>query len=153
MGSIKDQLAFYYSEDDYDLFIHFFSFLKGRIDFSYAQYLIAYKAYIDYIHKNKPNNMPGFVETPDRFLQFLYESNIICFIEDTDRGKPFHRWCYRERSIANMSPKVQTNSRYRIHYGLAKALNVGKDCDVIKTAISSFWFCLNAVISHIICVQ
>lgn len=124
MSSIKDQLAFYYSEEDYELFLHFFSFLKGRIDFTYDEYKSAYNAYSEYVYNNIPESIPEFIETPDKFLQFIYESNIICFVEDTDHG-PLFRWCYRERSMSNMSPKVLPNSRYRIHYGLAKALNVG----------------------------
>ena len=124
MSSIKDQLAFYSSEEDYELFLHFFSYLKGRIDFTYDEYLKAYGQYAEYIYNNLRDNMPEFIETADKFLQFIYESNIICYIEDTDRG-PLFRWCYRERSMSNMNPKVLIQSRYRIHYGLAKALNVG----------------------------
>ena len=115
MCSIKDQLAFYYSEEDYDLFLHFFSFLKGKIDFSYEEYTNAYTAYSNYIHNNNPNNIPSFIQTAEKFLQFIYENNIICFIEDTNRS-PLFRWCYRERSMSNMRPKVRLYSRYRIHY-------------------------------------
>ena len=124
MSSIKDQLAFYYSETDYDLFLNFFSYLKGRIDFNYDQYAQAYNEYQEYICKNLKDSIPEFVENQDKFLQFLYDTNIICYIEETN-GLPLIRWCYRERSMSNINPKVRLNMSYRIHYGLAKALNVG----------------------------
>ena len=78
---------------------------------------------MEYIKNNKKAK-PEFLESPDEFLQFLYDTNIICYIEKTDRERLF-RWCYRERSSSNISPKVKTGQRYEIHYGLFKALNVG----------------------------
>jgi hypothetical protein len=65
-----------------------------------------------------------FIEDKDVFLQFLYETNIICYIEDADL-KPLFRYCYREMNIANLSPKVELNKRYEFHYGLIKSLNLG----------------------------
>jgi len=123
MSSIKDQLSFYYNEGDYEMFLRFFSCLPGRRDFDYSEYTRAYSEFTDYV-LNHHNDIPEFIETPEKFLQFLYDSNIICFIEDTE-GEPLFRWCYRERSPSNMSPKVALNQRYRIHYGLGKALNIG----------------------------
>lgn len=72
--------------------------------------------------------MPRLFETPDVLLQFLYDQNVICYFEvDEDgNGKKFIRWCFRERSPANPSPKVRTNTEYEIFYGLTKALNVGR---------------------------
>ena len=35
MGGIKDQLSFYYNDEDYDLFLRFFSLLEGNIEFNY----------------------------------------------------------------------------------------------------------------------
>ncbi|MFZ2447254.1 MAG: hypothetical protein WAW37_12925 [Syntrophobacteraceae bacterium] len=123
MSSIKDQLAFYYNEKDYGMFLRFFSCLPGRRDFNYDEYVEAYNAFTDYVI-NHHTDIPEFIETPEKFLQFLYDTNIICFIEDTET-EPLFRWCYRERSPSNMSPKVALHKRYRIHYGLGKALNVG----------------------------
>lgn len=124
IGTIKDQLSFYYSDRDFELFIHFFSYLNGRIDFEYHEYERYYKEYENYIYDNLPSDIPEFIENKNKFLQFLYDTNIICYIEDT-YSEPLFRWCYRERSISNISPKVKIGVRYRIHYGLAKALNVG----------------------------
>ena len=127
MGSIKDQLAFYYDSQDYELFLRFFGFLNGSAEFSYQSYLDAYNHFTEYIVSHQ-ENVPEFAESPDKFIQFLYESNIICYIDYLEKGfgsEPVFRFCYRERSISNISPKVGLEKKYRIHYGLWKALNVG----------------------------
>ncbi len=123
MGGIKDQLSFYYNSADYEMFLRFFSFLDGKAEFNYDQYLAAYTAFIEYIRKNR-DDKPEFLDTPDNFLQFLYDTNIICYIDGTDL-EPLFYFCYRERSPSTISPKVKSGKRYRIHYGLFKALNVG----------------------------
>lgn len=123
MGGIKDQLSFYYDESDYNAFLKFFNFLGGVDQFTYKEYLKAYNEFTEFIINNH-TDIPKFVESENDFLQFLYDSNILCFIEDIE-GERFFRWCYRERSPSNISPKVSPNAVYRIHYGLTKALNVG----------------------------
>jgi hypothetical protein len=127
MGGIKDQLSFYYDPDDYDIFLKFFSYLNGKAEFDYGEYLAAFKKFEGFLilqtkKQNRP--IPEFVESPEPFLQFLYDTNIICFIDELEE-EPLFRWCYRERNPSNISPKVELNKRYRIHYGLFKALNVG----------------------------
>jgi len=123
MGGIKDQLAFYYNNDDYNMFLKFFSFLDGRFEFDFRYYIGTYNKFTNYVLDNH-TDIPEFIESPDLFLQFLYDTNIICYLEDYDY-ETFFRWCYRERSPSNISPKVKPEVRYSIHYGLHKALNVG----------------------------
>ncbi|NQT31497.1 MAG: funZ protein [Deltaproteobacteria bacterium] len=53
MGAIKDQLSFYYNISDYNIFLRFFSFLNGRIDFNYFQYNQTYMKLIKYIENNQ----------------------------------------------------------------------------------------------------
>jgi hypothetical protein len=65
--------------------------------------------------------------SPERFLQFLYDLNIICYEEYPVNDRPYTRWCFLERSYANISPKVKENVSYTIFYGLRKALNVGSE--------------------------
>lgn len=72
--------------------------------------------------KKKP---PEFMKNPQEFLQFLYDLNIICFIEYAGEER-FFRWCFLERTASNISPKVKAEMEYEIHYGLANALNTGK---------------------------
>lgn len=124
LGEIKDHLAFYYSSSDYELFLKFFEYLNGSYGFTYDEYLTAYSTFIKFITDNKKER-PVFFETPDIFLQFLYDLNILCYVEETI-DEPFIRWCFRERSLSNISPKVKTHMRYEIHYGFSKSLNLGK---------------------------
>jgi hypothetical protein len=63
--------------------------------------------------------------SPAAFLQFLYDLNIIVYIEYPENDKPYFRWCFRERSYANISPKVKEGVTYEVFYGLGKALNLG----------------------------
>jgi hypothetical protein len=130
MGGIKDQLAFYFDEADYNMFLKFFNFLEGAHRFDYTEYINSYKKFIKFVSDNH-GDIPRFVESENNFLQFLYDANIICFIEDYGND-PFFRWCYRERSPSNISPKVSPNSKYRIHHGLHKALNVGRKINRIS---------------------
>jgi hypothetical protein len=76
---------------------------------------------------------PNFFEAPDVFLQFLYELNVIFFIEKKAGGN-FIRLCFRERNPTNISPKVITHQTYQIHYGLIEALNVGKKYTALGVA-------------------
>jgi len=123
MGGIKDQLSFYYDAVDYDIFLKFFMFLNGKHKFEFDEYKVAYNDFIDEILKSE--QVPKFVESPEQFLQFLYESNIISFREVHEQGV-FDRWCYRERCPSNITPKVKLYAKYQIHHGLFKALNVGR---------------------------
>jgi hypothetical protein len=124
LGEIKDHLSFYYSSADYELFLKFFEFLDGRNKFDYDFYLGAYKKLKKFSHKS-PRTLPQFMSSESDFLQFLYDLNIICYIEKPDNDKPYIRWCFRQRSYANIAPKVKENVEYQIFYGLSKALNVG----------------------------
>lgn len=124
LGEVKDHLSFYYAEGDYEAFLKFFQFLNGKFKFEYLEYTSAFSQYMDFFRRNNIQK-PKFCETHDTFLQFLYDLNILCYIEDTDR-KPFISWCHRDRSPSNISPKVKTHRRYEIHYGITKALNLGK---------------------------
>jgi hypothetical protein len=128
LGEIRDQLLFYYSQDEYDLFLQFFSHLRGKRKFSYAEFLEAFNEFViecDVAGKK----LPQFFENANVFLQFLYEQNVISYKErgeDISDSEVFIRWCFRERTLANMAPKVRVGVDYEIFYGLSKALNVGK---------------------------
>lgn len=123
MGGIKDQLSFYYSNEDYELLLHFLSLFKGHCEFDYSYFKKSYMDFSNYVLE-KANELPEFIDSPEMFLQFLYESNVICYIENIG-PEPNFRWCYRERNISNISPKVEFDRNYRFHYGLIKALNLG----------------------------
>ena len=124
LGEIKDQLMFYYSNSDYEIFLKFFEFLYGRAKFSYDEYEDAFEKVINYIGASDVVR-PRFMANSAKFLQFLYDLNVICYIEEVENGKSFIRWCFRERNYANIAPKIRLGEMYEIHYGLGRALNLG----------------------------
>lgn len=125
LGEIKDYLAFYHSDSDYEIFLKFFEYLNGKAHFNYEEFMYCYNEFADYIEKNEID-IPPFFESSDKFLQFLYNLNVICYIEDTDDSETHMHWSFRDRSYSNINPKVKEGVRYSIHYGLQKAFNTGK---------------------------
>lgn len=124
LGEIRDALSFYYDEEEYELFLKFFEYLNGARNFSYSTYLQAFAGFSKFLEQqDRPR--PGFMKTAEEFLQFLYDHNVLCYKELASDEK-FIRWCFRERTISNPSPKVKTEQEYEIHYGLSNVLNTGK---------------------------
>ena len=123
LSSLKDQLSFYYSEDDYKHFRKFFDYFKDS-QFTYAEYITAYEKYVEYILENA-KDIPKFVEDPHLFLQLLYDSNVIAAIEEN--GIFFH-FSYREKSQTNIAPEVPYGAEfsYKFHYGLYKKAKFGR---------------------------
>nr|WP_222943276.1 funZ protein [Shewanella algae] len=134
LGEIKDHLSFYYPASDYEHFIKFFQYLNGKSRFTYEQYLEAFRNYIDYFESNQLSR-PGYCESPDIFLQFLYETNVIGYVVDTD-DKPHFGWCHRERTTSNIAPKVKSGVRYEAHYAVMKSLDLGKKFKKLLTTRS-----------------
>ncbi|THD31770.1 MAG: funZ protein [Flavobacterium johnsoniae] len=124
LGEVKDYLAFYHSDADYELFLKFFEFLDGRAEFNYDEYMAYYEQFANYVEKNNII-VPVFFESSDSFLQFLYDLNVISYVEDTENSEPHIRWSFRERTYSNVNPKVKEGVRYFIHYGLQKAFKTG----------------------------
>ena len=127
LGEIKDQLSFYYESDEYEAFLKFFEFLNGKNKFDYPIFCIAFEETVNYL-RSINQNLPKFMSTSNEFLQFLYQLNIICYLEKPigdENRQPVAHWCFRERNSANISPKVKIGaSSYEVFYGLRKALNV-----------------------------
>jgi hypothetical protein len=124
LGEIKDSLLFYYSKAEYELFLKFFEFLHGRYKYDYSAYREGYSALTKHAGRIG-QKLPTFMTSPDGFLQFLYDQNVISYFDTTEKGSKWIRWCFRERTYANMSPKVKAGVTYEIHYGLGRALNLG----------------------------
>ena len=124
LGEAKDHLSFYYKREDYEAFLKFFQYLNGRSGFTYDEYLAAYGDFKRFL-ENQTTGLPQFCGSPDEFLQFLYELNVLAYVLETS-GSPFFGHCFRERSPSNIRPKVRTHVRYQIHHGLRKALDLGK---------------------------
>ena len=126
LGEVKDHLSFYYGADHYEIFLKFFEFLAGKDKFKYDLFLTAFKKLLEHI-RSIAADRPRFMATANDFLQFLFDLNVICYLEQTEDSKQFIHWCFRDRNYANISPKVKTGVEYQVFYGLAKALNVGKE--------------------------
>ncbi len=125
LGELRDQLVFYYSEEEYEDFLQFFEFLKGNTRFDYDKYLEVHEDFLGDL-ESRNRETPEFMETANSFLQFLYEMNVISYIEDSENGGSFIHWSFRERTLGKIAPKVKANCRYEVHYGLVPALNMGK---------------------------
>ncbi|UOO77770.1 funZ protein [Neisseria sp. Dent CA1/247] len=125
LGEIKDHLLFYYSEDDYNNFLKFFEFLNGSTEFSYDNYEKSFNKLIEYLESTSIQK-PQFMTSSNEFLQFLFDLNVISYIEETSDQKKHIHWCFKDREYANISPKVKTGLTYQVFYGLTKALNLGK---------------------------
>lgn len=123
LSSLKDQLSFYYSEEDYNYFKKFFEFFQEP-GFTFGEYQTSYEKFVDYICNNA-TEIPEFVEDPKSFLQFLYDCNVIAAIEN--ESQYFH-FSYREKSATNITPEVMYDKSisYRFHYGLYKKARMGR---------------------------
>ncbi|MFA6761223.1 MAG: hypothetical protein WCR69_09290 [Sulfuricurvum sp.] len=142
LGEIKDQLLFYYQQEEYNIFLKFFEFLNGKSSFTYDEYINIYSEYSEYL-KSISGDRPKFTATANEFLQFLYDLNVIGYIEYSKDGEEkFIHWCFKERSYANLSPKIKENREYQIFYSLTKALKIGKEYSqapsVLNDHISEF---------------
>lgn len=122
LRSIKNHTSFYLTDEDYNILITFFDYLYNP-NFNWNEYC---KKFEDYISKIKELNykVPEFASSKEEFLQFLYDLNIICYIENSDDGLMYH-WCYQERRFSRIAPKVKFYVKYRVHYSLYKALHIG----------------------------
>ena len=123
LSSLKDQLSFYYSKEDFVYFRKFFAFFN-QPQFSFDEYLVAYDKYTKYFEENS-KSLPAFVDDPRKFLQLLYDCNIISVVEGN--GQFFH-FSYREKDATNVAPEVLYGPEYsyRFHYGLYKKNNMGR---------------------------
>lgn len=126
MSSLKDQLSFYYSNIDFEHFIKLFDYFKGS-KFTYQEYIDNYGKFTDYV-LNNAKDIPEFVDDSKDLLQLLYDSNVIAAIESDEYGNVFYHFSYKEKSSANISPKVPIgdNVTYRFHYGLYKKTKKGR---------------------------
>lgn len=98
------------------------TFFNGP-QFTYDEYNTMYEKYVDYILDNA-QDIPQFVDEPKKFLQLLYDSNVIAAIEDNG----FYHFSYREKSPSNIAPEVPygNNIQYCFHYGLYKKTKLGR---------------------------
>lgn len=126
LGELRDQISFYYSDTDYQLFIKFFSLLNGKVKFNFSQFKEFYSKYIQQL-KRAGDKTPKFASTPQDFIQFLFELNVISCVQKTSEGKPYFSWCFKDKTTSNNNPNVTLGCEYEVFYGLRKSLNVGSE--------------------------
>ena len=126
LGELKDQLSFYYSDQEYEDFLQFFEFLYGKTRFDYELYVKAFEEFLTDL-ESRNRKAPSFMETANKFLQFLYEMNVISYLESDNTQRSYIHWCFRERSTGKIAPKIRTHCVYEVHYGLVPALNMGRE--------------------------
>lgn len=122
----RDWCLHKFSPEGFSTVLFFFQFLNGKSKFTYTEYM---NSYTDYTQQVSERNMEliDAILSPDDFLQLLYDLNMICYYDKTHDGKEFFRFCYREREIYHLEPKVKLKSVYGVHYALLKALNLGRN--------------------------
>src|SRR5690606_16879948 len=76
----KDALSFYYRSDEFEDFFKFFEFLDGKHKFTYEKYIDAYESFADHM-SSSGRPLPEFMKSADEFLQFLFEQNVIAYLE------------------------------------------------------------------------
>lgn len=120
----KDWCLHKFSDQEFITLTFFFQFLDGKSRFDYQEFRCAFDAYQKQVGDRKMGIFEELLDADD-FLQLLYDLNMICYYDKDNKGRDLYRFCYREREIYNLSPKVKLNSVYGVHYALLKALNLG----------------------------
>ena len=121
----KDWCLHKFSDQEFITLTFFFQFLDGKSRFDYQEFRCAFDTYQKQVGDRKMGIFEELLDA-DNFLQLLYDLNMICYYDKDNKGRDLYRFCYREREIYNLSPKVKLNSVYGVHYALLKALNLGR---------------------------
>ena len=122
----RDWCLHSFSTEAFSTILFFFQFLNGQSKFTYDEYLRAFNEYIQQVSDKNMELFEAILEADD-FLQLLFDLNMICYYDKTMDGKSFFRFCYREREIYHLEPKVKIKASYGVHYALLKALNLGRN--------------------------
>ena len=125
VNEARDWCLHKFSPGGFSTVLFFFQFLNGKSRFTYDEYLQCFSEYQKQVSDKKLDLFDAIFDH-DEFLQLLYDLNMICYFDKTPGGKEFFRFCYREREIYQLEPRVKTNVVYGVHGALLKALNLGK---------------------------
>lgn len=119
---IRDYFKFYYKDDDFDFLRNFLVLFNENVRFKYEYFEEKYNYHIGLNPTTLP---PQYAKTVQALLQFLYELNIIGYVEYNAMELPRVHWCFRERYMSNPTPNVKLDAQeYRIHHGLHAALKI-----------------------------
>jgi hypothetical protein len=116
---IRDYFKFYYEEKDFNFLRNFLLLFHEEVRFDMQTFNNKYRTYID------KKDLPSYAQTAENFLQFLFELNIIGYINIHDDGSERYHWCFRERSMSNPVPQINLHAEvYYIHHGLHASLRI-----------------------------
>ena len=133
LQEIEDQTRFYYSQSEWQSFKDFndgylsANIDKERLTFSYDSFVTAHAQFDDFASKNGMD-LPQSFKTADSLLQFMFDLNVIGYhaerVFSDGSTRYFTNYSFRQRSSANLKPKLPTGSdhSYVMHYGVARAL-------------------------------
>ena len=125
LGEVRDEIEFYFSDFDFDEIIGFFGMFRGRSRFNWGEFKENHIKYVENINQSGKSSFAPLMDSPEKFLQFLYSLNIIGYLE-VKGNEHFVHWCFRDRSQVVLSPKVQFGCDYMVHPGLVRALKLGQ---------------------------
>lgn len=125
LSEILDYFKLYYSDNDFRHFLNFFKHFNGRHTFNYAEFNGAFQSFLDDTIRKRITDVPDIFDDSDSLLQFLFELNIVGYIENSFNGVPLTRFYYREKNMINLNPEIRLKSRYQFHLGFAKGLSIG----------------------------
>lgn len=136
LGEVLDYAAFYMSQDDFFLFIKFFQYLDGKAEFNYADFVLAFSKFKNWIN-GETVKATEYLRDPEALLQFFYDVNIIGYSEVLGSSHAqFIHFSYRERTLTNIAPKIKTAGLLMINPGISKALDIGMPVIQEKTNVS-----------------
>ena len=125
LSEIRNGLELTVSRDERDLIPVFFKAFEGSKRVTYAEYVLAHGNFKKDVQRRGVSITGTMFESADVLLQALFENNILAYLEKTERGRSYVRWCFRERTYGDPKPMVQFDEIYLVHEGLSKALDVG----------------------------
>jgi len=116
---IRDYFKFYYEEDDFNFLRNFLLLFHENVRFNLETFKLKYEEYV--IGKD----IPSCAQSAEGFLQFLFELNIVGYVNLHDDGSERYHWSFRERSMSNPVPQINLHAEeYNIHHGLHAALGI-----------------------------
>lgn len=127
LGSLQDQLSFYYSPGDFKMLRAFLTFSDNEY-FTFDDFQKMYERFEDYVLEHSTNEIPAYISSAKEFIQLLYDSNIIVAVEQISKDKTLFHSSYREKSLTDLVPTIPfgRNIQYRFHYGLYKKAKLGR---------------------------
>jgi len=128
---LNENLAFYQDRTHFDMFLEFFNHLRDFVksnQFSYNDYCKAFDSFDEYRREversSSPKNHEHIYGNRDKFLQFLFELNIIGFILESSTHGHFQKWYFKRNLVSDTHQKVRRNCNYKLHNSVAYAVGL-----------------------------